>query len=103
MPKQSLTVVGARHKGHGHLDNSEWRINMAQLPPDGEYLIQQISGRVVLFHRYTEEELISFDSSDIKATTQAQQGIHELECLNSEQKAFAHFWSGYFYACAKGM
>ena len=29
---------------------------MAQLPPDGQYLIQQIDGEVVLFERDTERE-----------------------------------------------
>jgi len=27
---------------------------MAQLPPDGGWLIQQIDGEVILFRRYTE-------------------------------------------------
>lgn len=76
---------------------------MAQLPPDGEWLMQQIGGRVVLFHRYTEEELVSFNPSDINAAARAQREIHELAQLNPEQKAFAHFWAGYFYACAKGI
>lgn len=71
---------------------------MAQLPPDGEWLIQQIGGKVVLFHRYTEEELVSFPVSDRDAVARAQLKIHNLDRLDNEQKAFAHFWSGYFYA-----
>jgi hypothetical protein len=73
---------------------------MAQLPPDGEWLIQQIGGEVILYHRHSEEELLRFDPSDASASAQAQKTIHDLEVLDSEQKSFAHFWSGYFYAYA---
>lgn len=71
---------------------------MAQLP-DGKWLMQQIDGYVVLFHRYTEEELIKYDATDANATAQAQGAIHKLDELDDEQKSMAHFWSGYFYAC----
>lgn len=74
---------------------------MAQLPPDGEWLIQQIGGEVILFHRYTEEEIVRFDPGDPDAAAKAQSVIHESQ-LTDEQKNFAHFWSGYFYAYAKG-
>lgn len=73
---------------------------MAQLPPDGTWLMQQIGGEVILFHRYTEEELLRFDPSDGQAAAQAQMAIHQLDQLDAEQKGFAHFWSGYFYAHA---
>jgi hypothetical protein len=73
---------------------------MAQLPPDGEWLIQQIGGEVILYHRHTEEELLRFDPADANASAQAQKTIHDLEVLDSEQKSFAHFWSGYFHAYA---
>jgi len=73
---------------------------MAQLPPDGEYLIQQIGGDVVLFHRYTEEEIVRFDPADADAAAKAQQWIAIDAGLTAEQKSFAHFWSGYFYAHA---
>lgn len=73
---------------------------MAQLPPDGTWLMQQIDGQVVIFHRHTEEELLRFDPSDANAAAQAQGAIHGLEVFDAEQKAFAHFWSGYFYGCA---
>lgn len=72
---------------------------MAQLP-GGMWLIQQIGGEVVLFHRHTQEELLRFDPGDGNAATRAQMAIHQLEQLDEEQKAFAHFWSGYFYAYA---
>ena len=73
---------------------------MAQLPPDGDWLIQQIDGRVRLFHRYTEQEILNFDPSDANSAAQAQRTIYESSELNDEQKCFAHFWSGYFYGHA---
>lgn len=73
---------------------------MAQLPPDGNLLIQQVNGRVVLFERYTERELVSFDPLIHADVGQAQRLIRECEELTDEQKAFANFWSGYFYAYA---
>lgn len=72
---------------------------MAQLPGE-RYLIQQIGGTVILFERYTERELVRFDPSSANSSAMAQRNIHELEELNAEQKSFAHFWSGYFYAHA---
>lgn len=71
---------------------------MAQLPPDGTWLIQQIDGEVVLFHRYTEEEIVRFSPFDSGATAVAQGVIAQSDELTDEQKSFAHFWSGYFYA-----
>ena len=73
---------------------------MAQLPPDGTWLIQQIGGEVVLFHRHTEEELVKFDPSDADASAVAQGHIANTDRLDAEQKSMAHFWSGYFYAHA---
>jgi len=73
---------------------------MAQLPPDGEWLIQQIDGQVILFHRYTEEEIVRFNPADGDASAKAQGIIALDERLNPEQKSMAHFWSGYFYSCA---
>ena len=72
---------------------------MAQLP-GLNYLIQQIGGRVVLFERYTERELVSFNPADADDAATAQARINGLTELDAEQKAFAHFWSGYFYAHA---
>lgn len=74
---------------------------MAQLPPDGEFLIQQIGDEVILFQRYTEEELVRYDVNDANATAQAQKTIHDLSQLDAEQKSFASFWSGYFYGCGR--
>lgn len=75
---------------------------MAQLPPDGEWLVQQIGDMVVIFHRYTEEEILRFDPADANAAAQAQKKIYDMDRLTAEQKCFAHFWSGYFYAHATG-
>lgn len=71
---------------------------MAQLPDDG-WLIQQIDGEVVLYHQYTDREIVRFDPSDANATAQAQRTIYDSD-LSDEGKCFAHFWSGYFYAHA---
>ena len=72
---------------------------MAQLP-SGDWLIQQVSREVILFHRHTEEEIVRFVSADGDAAARAQQAIHDDPRLSQEDKSFAHFWSGYFYACA---
>jgi len=74
---------------------------MATLPGE-TWLMQQIDGEVVIYHRHTEEELMRFDPSDANATARAQFTIYQLENLSDEQKCFAHFWSGYFYAHATG-
>ncbi len=73
---------------------------MAQLPPDGEILIQQNDGIVTIFNQHTQEEFLRFDSGDANAAAQAQAAIHQETRLTEEQKCFAHFWSGYFYANA---
>lgn len=72
---------------------------MAQLPPDGTWLIQQIGGQVILFKRHTEEEICRVDPSDPDAIGSAMQQIWWSE-LTPEQKSFACFWVGYFYAHA---
>lgn len=79
---------------------SEAGFLMAQLP-GGDWLIQQIGGEVVLYHRHTEEEIVRFNPSDANAAAQAQRMIHDSR-LDAEQKSFAHFWSGYFYAHGGG-
>ena len=73
---------------------------MAQLPPDGQWLIQQIGEDVVLFERYTEAEIARWPAADADAAARAQAVIHIDERLTPEQKCFAHFWAGYFYAHA---
>jgi hypothetical protein len=72
---------------------------MAQLP-SGDWLIQQIDGNVILFHRHTEEEVVRFDPTSADASAVAQKIIHDEPRLTLEDKCFAHFWSGYFYAHA---
>jgi hypothetical protein len=74
---------------------------VARLPNDQNWLIQQNGGVVSVFHEYTEEEIVRFDPSDANATAIAQKTIHESK-LTAEDKCFAHFWSGYFHAHAKG-
>ena len=74
---------------------------MAGLPPDGEWIVQQADGVVVVMNRYSEEEIVSFDPSNGDESARAQRTIHESTDLSDEQKCFAHFWSGYFYAHAR--
>lgn len=73
---------------------------MAQLPPDGTWLVQQIGGEVVVFHRHTEEEIVRFEARNPTAAAMAQRVIHIDTRLDAEQKSMAHFWCGYFYAHA---
>lgn len=73
---------------------------MAQLPPDGDYVIQDNGGTVNLSHRHGETPLVSFDPADPDQCATAQGRIAALSELSGEQKTFAHFWSGYFYAHA---
>lgn len=72
---------------------------MATLPSE-TWLIQQIDNEVILFHRYTEEEIVRFKPSDADACAKAQGVIHFDARLSDEDKTFAHFWSGYFHGCA---
>ena len=73
---------------------------MARLPSD-MYIIQQIGGVVILWEDGTEREIVRFDPSDSNAAAQAQKTIYDSE-LGPEDRCFAHFWSGYFYAHATG-
>jgi len=71
---------------------------MARLP-SYRYLIQQIDGQVVLFEDGSEREIVRFDPSDQDAASKAQKAIFDSE-LTPEDKCYAHFWCGYFYAHA---
>src|SRR5262249_40571588 len=75
-------------------------IDKARLPSEC-WLIQQIGGEVVLFEEGTEREIVRFSAADSNAAARAQKVIYDSE-LSPEDKAFAHFWSGYFYAHASG-
>lgn len=74
---------------------------MARLP-SGDYLIQQIGSEVILFHRFTEEEIVRFNPADAASAAVAQGVIAADTRLDKEDASFAHFWSGYFYAHATG-
>lgn len=73
---------------------------MARLPSE-QWLIQQIGDEVILFQDGSEREIVRFDPSDGNRTAQVQKIIHDSE-LSDEDKCFAHFWCGYFYAHATG-
>lgn len=76
---------------------------MALLPPDGEWKIQQIEGEVILYREGDEFEIVRFDPADANGAAIAQGTIAHSDLLTDEQKCFAHFWSGYFYAHATGV
>lgn len=78
---------------------------MARLP-SGNYLMQQAGNAVVLFEDITEREIVRIpvlrdEHGDLAAHVfaLAQRAIYDSE-LSDEDKCFAHFWSGYFYAHA---
>jgi len=70
---------------------------MAQLP-NTDYLVQSAGTQILIVHRYTEEELVKVDATDRNAVAKAQYTIYTLPELSAEDKCFAHFWFGYFYA-----
>ena len=70
---------------------------MAQLP-NSDYLVQSAAPFIFLVHRHTEEELVKVDATNRDAVARAQYTIYTLEELSPEDKCFAHFWFGYFYA-----
>lgn len=72
---------------------------MARLAQDSPWLIQQNSGVVTISNEYTHEEIVSYDVMDADATGRAQKDI-AFSQLGEEEKCFAHFWAGYFYACS---
>jgi hypothetical protein len=75
---------------------------MARLSADGNWLIQQIDGSVVVFHEHTEEEIVRFEPQFADEAAKAQKVIYDAPQLTDQEKCFAHFWSGYFYAHTSG-
>lgn len=69
---------------------------MARLPSE-RFLVQQIGPDVVLFEDGSERELARWPAGDGNAVARAQKVIHDSE-LGEEDKCFAHFWAGYFWA-----
>ena len=67
---------------------------------DGNWLIQRIGDEVILFEEGTEEEIGRFNPSSPNESAKFQKIIYDSDKLTDEEKAFAHFWSGYFYAFA---
>lgn len=72
---------------------------MAMLAPEGcGWAVQQIDGEVLVHNAYTGEVIVQFNPQDHNETAKAQATIHFSAELTDEQKCFAHFWAGYFYA-----
>jgi hypothetical protein len=74
---------------------------MAQLPSE-KFLVQQVGGNVLVFEKGTEREVVRFPVQDRDAVTVAQWIIHDYPEMSAEDKMFAHFWCGYFWAHAPG-
>jgi hypothetical protein len=72
---------------------------MARLPSQ-RFLIQQAGADVVLFEEGTEREIVRYPAGIFEATARAQKIIHDCPGLDEQDKAFAHFWAGYFWAGA---
>jgi hypothetical protein len=72
---------------------------MAQLP-GGRYLMQQIGGDVVMFERYTEDEIVRFDPASSGSVEQGLAVLRVSGGLLAEEECFAAFWAGYFAAHA---
>jgi hypothetical protein len=70
---------------------------MARLPSD-KFLIQQIGDNVVLFEDGTEREIVRYNIHNGREMATAQFKIADSRDLNDEDKAFANFWCGYFFA-----
>ena len=74
---------------------------MAQLPPDGQILVQLIDNDIIIFDRNTEFEYHRYDARVADDVAIAQGKIFNDERLTQEQRCFAVFWSGYFYGHVK--
>lgn len=72
---------------------------MARLPST-RFLVQQIGPDVVVFEDMTEREIARFPAADQDAAAEAQKAIYDCELMDDQDKCFAHFWCGYFYAHA---
>lgn len=72
---------------------------MARLPSE-RFLVQQIGPDVVVFEDMTEREVVRFPASSADAAAKAQKAIYDCDWMDDQDKCFAHFWCGYFYAHA---
>lgn len=72
---------------------------MARLPSE-KFLIQQVGQNVIIFEDHTEREILRFIPSNHQSVIKAQKEIYDSKELSDEDRCFAHFWSGYFYAHA---
>lgn len=72
---------------------------MAQLPPNGEYLVQSEGNSVFVINRDTEEEFYTWPANNPHETTITLGRVfNEENPFTLEQKAMIAFWAGYFYA-----
>jgi hypothetical protein len=74
---------------------------MARLPSMG-FIIQLIGPDIVLFEDGSEEEVVRYPAGDGNAAAIAQGVVHRHPGMSEEDKCFAHFWCGYFWAHREG-
>lgn len=74
---------------------------MARLGADSPWMIQQQDGVVMVFHEHTDEQVVRFNPLSGDECARAQKVIYDHKGMSDEEKCFAHFWSGYFYAHAE--
>lgn len=70
---------------------------MARLPSN-RYCIQLVGADIVLFDDVMQEDVLTFPAQGGSELAKAQKAISEYP-MSTEDRAFAHFWCGYFYAC----
>lgn len=69
---------------------------MARLPSE-RYCIQLVGLDIVLFDEVMQEDVLTIPAQGGPELAKAQRVINEYP-MSVEDKAFAHFWCGYFYA-----
>jgi hypothetical protein len=70
---------------------------MARLPSD-RFLIQCIDDVVIVFEQDGEREIARWPVRDTDKMVDGMKAVSEEDSLSAVDKAFAHFWAGYFYA-----
>lgn len=73
---------------------------MARLP-SMNYLVQLVGSEVIVSEDGTDRIIIRYDSTNPNDAARAQESIYASE-MSDEDKCFAHFWCGYFYAHSTG-
>jgi len=70
---------------------------MARLPSE-KFLIQNIGDDVMVFEDGSEREIARWPAKNPDKMVDGMKAVSEDDSLSVVDKAFAHFWAGYFYA-----